>query len=498
LKSGETVEILRGTTSLGNANISVGSTTWSFTDTTGSVGSYTYTARFKSSSGGVLASSVFNLNIAATPLVLDLNGDGVQTTSINDGTQFDLLATGQKQNVGWVSKEDALLAIDLNDDGQINSGAELFGDHTQLADGSLAKDGWAALGALDSNADGKIDAQDAKFNLLRLWEDIDSDGTTDAGELRSLVDAGVASINLAADSNSVQQNGNVVQAFSTFTRTDGSTHQIADVGLAVKPTEPLTRIDMAADTVDNTLSLTGTDVKDLAGFNVIRTGSVSADGKTWANVSGAALAATSQYHQLVVDGEATDVLNLKADNGSWAPAGTVTDGSSSYAVWQNDTTASQVLVKFGMAIHSNVAPAALDVSNDSAVVDYNHSVIQADLAAGQNSKAPAVLSFEDEGFEAFASMQGLTPTGAVLSATDLAIAQIGMGDDGLDDEVATSKEVEPESAVSGALTMEVVTANAESAATAATHDETAFGAIVVTDPTQQLIDQTALNAQHNG
>jgi hypothetical protein len=151
-----------------------------------------------------------------------------------------------------------------------------------------------------------------------------------------------------------------------------------------------------------------------------------------------------------------------------------------------------------MAIHSNVAPAALDVSNDSAVVDYNHSVIQADLAAGQNSKAPAVLSFEDEGFEAFASMQGLTPTGAVLSATDLAIAQIGMGDDGLDDEVATSKEVEPESAVSGALTMEVVTANAESAATAATHDETAFGAIVVTDPTQQLIDQTALNAQHNG
>jgi hypothetical protein len=192
------------------------------------------------------------------------------------------------------------------------------------------------------------------------------------------------------------------------------------------------------------------------------------------------------------------VLNLKADNGSWAPAGTVTDGSSSYAVWQNDTTASQVLVKFGMAIHSNVAPAALDVSNDSVVVDYNHSVIQADLAAGQNSKAPAVLSFEDEGFEAFAPMQGLTPTGAVLSATDLAIAQIGMGDDGLDDEAATSKEVEPESAVSGALTMEVVTANAESAATAAIHDETAFGAIVVTDPTQQLIDQTALNAQHNG
>jgi hypothetical protein len=491
----QSVHIFDGATDLGVATVT--GTSWTYNVAAASVASHNYVAKVFDGSSVVSVSQPFKLNVVSTPLVLDLNGDGVQTTSINDGTQFDLLATGSKQNVGWVSKQDGLLAMDLNDDGQINSGAELFGDHTQLADGSLAKDGWAALRALDSNQDGKIDAQDAKFNLLRVWEDADGDGTTDAGELHSLVDAGVASINLVADNNIVQQNGNVVQAFSTFTSTDGSTHQIADVGLAVKPTEPITHIDMAADTVDNTLNLTGSDVKDIAGFNVIRIGSTSADGKTWSNVSGSALSATSEYHQLVLDGEGSDVVNLKSDNGSWVQAGTVNDGSSDYVVWQNNTTASQVLVKSGMEVNSNVAPAAFDFNTDAAM-DYNHTAIQADLAAGHNSKAPAVLSFEDEGFEEFASMQGLVQSAKVRSASDLAIDLIGMGDDGVDDASQTSADSELEASNPDTLTMEVVTAKVESAATPVAHDETGVTAASVIDPNQHLIDQTTLNAHHNG
>ena len=46
---------------------------------------------------------------------------------------------------------------DLNGDGQINSGAELFGSSTKLADGSVASTGWAALAALDTNGDGSAD-----------------------------------------------------------------------------------------------------------------------------------------------------------------------------------------------------------------------------------------------------------------------------------------------------------------------------------------------------
>ncbi|MFI3121810.1 MAG: hypothetical protein QX203_17715, partial [Methylococcaceae bacterium] len=93
-----------------------------------------------------------------SPLILDLNGDGVQTTNVLDnGVNFDLNATGQKISSGWVSKEDGLLAIDLNGDGNIDSGAELFGTASQLADGSKAQDGFQALAALDGNRDGKID-----------------------------------------------------------------------------------------------------------------------------------------------------------------------------------------------------------------------------------------------------------------------------------------------------------------------------------------------------
>jgi ATP phosphoribosyltransferase regulatory subunit HisZ len=135
--------------------------------------------------------------------------------------------------VGWVSKQDGLLAIDLNGDGQINSGVELFGSSTVLADGTHAKDGWVALAALDSDANGKLDAHDAQFNQLRVWIDANGNGQTEAQELLTLAEHHIASISLTPDGRSIQQNGNVIQGYSTFTNTDGSKHEVADVGLQV-------------------------------------------------------------------------------------------------------------------------------------------------------------------------------------------------------------------------------------------------------------------------
>jgi hypothetical protein len=229
----QVVEIFNGTTSLGNATVT--GTNWTLNVTGGSVGTRTYTAQVKDGTQVLSTSSAFTLIVASTPLVLDLNGDGVQTTSITDGTQFDLLNTGTPQSVGWVDRHDGLLAIDLNGDGHINSGAELFGDHTQLSDGSLAKDGWHALAEMDSNADGQINALDVNFDRLLLWVDANSNGISDAGELSGLAAANIASIDLAANTHSVQQNGNVVQAFSTYTTLDGRTLEVADVGFQVNP-----------------------------------------------------------------------------------------------------------------------------------------------------------------------------------------------------------------------------------------------------------------------
>lgn len=86
----------------------------------------------------------------STPLVLDLDGNGVQTLGLSSNVRFDLNATGTALNTGWVGQGDGLLAIDINGDGQVNDGSELFGSSYTLADGTRAQDGFAALASAGS------------------------------------------------------------------------------------------------------------------------------------------------------------------------------------------------------------------------------------------------------------------------------------------------------------------------------------------------------------
>jgi hypothetical protein len=232
LSGGQVVSIYEGATKLGDATLSGNS--WSFTVPITTVGQHTYTAKIMNGATVVHTSSNFVVNVAATPLVLDLDGNGVQTLDVNEGVQFDLLNTGSKQTVGWLSKQDGLLAMDLNGDGRINSGAELFGDQTVLADGTLATDGWVALSAQDSNTDGKIDAQDANFKQLRVWVDANSNGMTDAGEMSTLAESGIVSIDLNHMGGTINQNGNLLLTGSSFKTTDGAQHDIVDVGFQVR------------------------------------------------------------------------------------------------------------------------------------------------------------------------------------------------------------------------------------------------------------------------
>eukprot|EP01034_Spumella_vulgaris_P043126 gene43126-53530_t len=158
----------------------------------------------------------------STPLVLDLNGNGVQTLGVSSGVQFDIFATGKAVNTGWVGQGDGLLVMDRNNDGTINNGGELFGSSVTLADGSKAQDGYAALSELDSNGDRVIDSGDAAFDKLKVWVDGNADGVSQADELLSLKDAGVAKLNLNAAASDINSNGNWVGLTSTFEKADGS------------------------------------------------------------------------------------------------------------------------------------------------------------------------------------------------------------------------------------------------------------------------------------
>ncbi|HEX9198152.1 MAG TPA: calcium-binding protein, partial [Acidobacteriaceae bacterium] len=165
-----------------------------------------------------------------SPIVLDLDGNGVQTTAVNTGAFFDHDANGFAESTGWVNPNDGFLVLDRNGDGRIDSGRELFGNETLLASGEKAANGFAALAELDSNGDDVIDTNDSAFASLKVWKDTDGDGFSLPSELLSLEEAGVRSINVGySNSSFVDANGNQHRQIGSFTRTDGSVGAAEDV-----------------------------------------------------------------------------------------------------------------------------------------------------------------------------------------------------------------------------------------------------------------------------
>ncbi|WP_277605069.1 calcium-binding protein, partial [Aeromonas sp. MR16] len=128
------------------------------------------------------------------PLVLDLNGDGVH---LIDKVYFDHDGNGIANNGQWVSPEDGLLVLDRDKNGKIDSGIELFGDHTPSEEGSTSLNGYMALSRYDKNNDGVINEKDDVFNELKVWVDKNSDGISQSSELHGLNELNISSISLS-------------------------------------------------------------------------------------------------------------------------------------------------------------------------------------------------------------------------------------------------------------------------------------------------------------
>jgi Ca2+-binding RTX toxin-like protein len=174
-----------------------------------------------------------------TPLTLDLNDDGVKTMSVLWQTFFDHDGDGFAEMTGWVDPNDGLLVRDLNENGQIDDGAELFGNNTILANGNKASNGFEALAELDSNGDGIIDANDDEWDTLKIWQDGNSDGVVDEGELMTLGAAGVQSLNTGYENHdptaSQDEYSNQHRQTGSYTKTDGTTAGMDDVWYIIDP-----------------------------------------------------------------------------------------------------------------------------------------------------------------------------------------------------------------------------------------------------------------------
>lgn len=191
-------------------------------------GTHTYTYTAQVSNGETAQATVtvviHDLFFMRDPLIIDLDGDGIELTGADDTTaRFDIDVTGEAVEMsGWVSSDDAFLVLDLNANGLIDDKSELFGD----ADGFA--DGFANLASYDDNKDSVIDMGDDIYASLQLWQDSDSDGETDEGELFSLSDL-ISSISLSFEIVDNIINGTLETMRSSFTFNDGTEGQISDV-----------------------------------------------------------------------------------------------------------------------------------------------------------------------------------------------------------------------------------------------------------------------------
>jgi hypothetical protein len=197
------------------------------------------------------------LNILRDPLVLDLDGDGIELSPIAGSTvHFDYDQDGFAEKTGWVSADDGILVVDSNVNGLVDGAAELFGSPTQ--------DGFAVLETYDTNGDGKIDAADDAFGSLRVWRDLDQDGASDAGEMMTLVEAGITSLSLSRGDIAGTNNGHGIGFEGQYTRTDGTTGNAQTIYFQTD------RRDTRADNTPNFTPAVGVEkLPQLAGSGLI-------------------------------------------------------------------------------------------------------------------------------------------------------------------------------------------------------------------------------------
>ncbi|WP_310625403.1 tandem-95 repeat protein [Limnohabitans sp.] len=112
----------------------------------------------------------------------------------SDGAaRFDVDNDGYREVTEWGGNTDAMLGLDRDGNGLLDTASELFNG----ANTTFDQRGLNSLKYYDSNNDGKLTAADKAWKLLRVWMDVNGDGS--AGSLETLtMDMSYVGVDMAA------------------------------------------------------------------------------------------------------------------------------------------------------------------------------------------------------------------------------------------------------------------------------------------------------------
>ncbi len=123
----------------------------------------------------------------AIPLAAGLTAEAIHDTQA--AVRFDADGTGLPHRWTWLNDRAAWLVYDAQGDGQITSATQMFGSATFML---FWENGYDALSTLDDNADGRLTG--AELDRLALWHDANANGVSEPGEVRSLSEYGIKSL----------------------------------------------------------------------------------------------------------------------------------------------------------------------------------------------------------------------------------------------------------------------------------------------------------------
>lgn len=161
------------------------------------------------------------------PLVINFSGKAAELTA--NTLSFDIDMDGQSDTIHQLAEHSGYLALDKNNNGEIDNGSELFG--------AKSGDGFKELAAYDEDNNGFIDENDSIWQKLQIWVQHD-DGSS---SMFTLADKDIGALHLGQTSTEWDLSGGQysrelagqVRATGLFITEEGEAGTMQQVDLVV-------------------------------------------------------------------------------------------------------------------------------------------------------------------------------------------------------------------------------------------------------------------------